>query len=168
MRTLLLSLLLVVVGCDGTTGDELGPDGGNPCLVPTVAPLASPGGDGSASALLDVDLGELASGPDPVELASVHILPVPGGESLLGIVEAVELSVQPSSGRSVRLLAARGPAGDDTPVLSLLGDGPLDLRRLAPGGRLPLRLEITGKLPQGPWSVTVEVCVTTVTPRGRL
>ncbi len=153
-RTLSLIALLAVAACGGSTlpPNATAPDGGSSCLQPTVMPLLSPPG-GVTSGLVDVDLG----GGDSVVLTSVHIRPSAGGASL-AFVEGARLSVPAEAGGTGALLASGGSLSDDGLEL-FLPPGALDLRALASGQRLAIRLELAGSLPQGPLSVTLEVCV---------
>ncbi len=139
------------------SANAVAPDGGSSCLQPTVMPLVSPPGESVASGLVDVDLGEVAAGPDPVVLASVHVRPTSGFASL-GFVEGVRLSVPLDAAGAGALLAAGAVGADDGFWLSLPPGG-ADLRSLSSGGWLPVRLELLGKPPGGPLSVTLEVCV---------
>jgi hypothetical protein len=158
-RTFSLIALFAVAACGGSMmpANAMAPDGGSPCLQPTVMPLVSSPGESAASGLVEVDLGEVAAGLDPVVLASVHIRPTSGPESL-SFVEGARLSVQVEPGGAGAVLAAGGVASDDGLFLSLPTGG-LDLRALSHSGWLPIRLELLGKPPLGPLSVTLDVCV---------
>jgi hypothetical protein len=158
-RTFSLISLFAVAACGGSVmpANAVAPDGGSPCLQPTVMPLVSLPGESVASGLVEVDLGEVAAGLDPVVLASVHIRPTSGPESL-SFVEGARLSVQLEPGGAGAPLAAGGVASDDGLFLALPTGG-LDLQALSRGGWVPLRLELFGKPPLGPLSVTLDVCV---------
>lgn len=159
-----LFALLVVAGCDGLGG---APASGVFCVVPVVMPRLMADGERTASALVEVDLGELATGPDPVLLTSVHLRPSSVGGALHRI-EAAQVSVSRGAGpRS--LLAAGGGAEDDGSVLLFPAlETEVDLRALSSDGHLPLHLELAGQVPDGLSPLELQVCVTKVTPHGRL
>jgi hypothetical protein len=154
-----LLALLAVAACGGVgSANTLAPDGGSTCLVPTVMALLSPQAGGVASAWVDVDLGEVAAGLDPVALTSVHIRPTSGADSL-DFVEGARLSVMTGAGGVATVLAGGGALSDDGLPLSLPPEG-VDLRAFSSGGRLLVRLELAGPLLARPPSVTLDVCVT--------
>jgi hypothetical protein len=157
-RTLSILALFALAACGGAgPASSLPSDGGAACLVPTVAALLSPQGESAASASVDVDLGEVAAGPDPVVLASVHIRPASGPASL-DFVEGARLSVTTGPGGVATVLAGGGALSEDGLLLSL-PPAEVDLRAFSSGGTLPVRLELSGPLPAGPASVTLDVCV---------
>ena len=132
-------LLLPLVGC----GTDIIHDA--PCVRPTVAPTLVAGGSGMPQAFLEVDLGELATGRDPVVLTSVHLRTGPQGA--------------PSEVRAVRLAASGDvlwPSPED-----------VDLRALADRGRLSLALDLAAP-PARAGEATADVCVRKFTPRGML
>jgi hypothetical protein len=163
-RSFPLLALVAVAACDGP-GDA--PEAVF-CVVPTVMPQLVSGGTGTPSALVEVDLGEVLTGPDPVMLTSVH-LRRPSGGAPLRFVEAAQLSVPGGMGPAGSLLAAGGIADDDERVVLFpVLDTEVDVRALASGGRLPLQLEVVGTSPPVGASLLVQVCVKKITPRGRL
>jgi len=113
---------------------------------------------GAVGALFQLDLGEVAPGLDPVVLASVHVGPV------RGVIEGARLSVPGESGTEDLVLAA-GTASPEGLAL-VPARAAVDLRALASGGPLPLRLELAGAAFAGPQSVTLDVCVTRLVPHG--
>jgi hypothetical protein len=161
-RSLLLLLgLLSVAGCDGVSMGAADADGGVPCLQPTVLPEAATGGGAMVRASVEVDLGEVSTGPDPVVLSSVHLRS--GGGAPLGPVQTARLS----GGTEGLEVAVGGPFAAEGQGLALSPAAGVDLRALASGGRVTLQLELTGGLPAGPSPLTLELCVTKMTPHGR-
>jgi hypothetical protein len=158
-RTLSILALLAVAACGGSVSSMAGvaADGGTVCLQPTVVGFAAPEGAGPASAAVDVDLGEVAVGLDPVELASVRVRPASGPESL-DFVEGARLSVSGSAGSAGIFLAGGGFISAEGLLLSL-PETALDLKTVSTGATLPVRLELAGRIPAGPLSLTLEVCV---------
>ena len=159
-----LLALVAVAACDGLGA---APEGGF-CVVSTLMPRLVSGGAGIASALVEVDLGDMVTGRDPVMLTSVHLRRASGGAPLQ-FVEAAQVSVHGGVGQGASLLAAGGTADDDgTVVLFPTLDTDMDLRALSSDGRLPLQLDLAGTLPLGGASLAVQVCVKKITPHGRL
>jgi hypothetical protein len=130
-------------------------DGGTVCLVPTVVGLRTPSGAGPASAVVDVDLGEVAAGLDSVVLASVHLRPASGPG--LDFVEGARLSVESASGVGTYL--AGGGFVSDGGLLLSLPEAEVDVKALSTGSSLPVRLELEGRMPAEPLSLLLEVCV---------
>jgi hypothetical protein len=162
--SLLLLALLCIAGCDGVSTDAVDADGGIPCLQPTVMPQLAASAGAAAGASVEVDLGEVATGPDPVVLSSVHLRSSTG--EALGLVETARLSAV--SGGAAPLLAVAGQPESEGRVLSLSPAAEVDLRGLASDGRVTLQLELTGSFAAGLSPMTLELCVTKVTPHGRL
>ena len=152
-----LLALLATGACGGTVPSSVpaSPDGGASCLQPTVMPLLVAPGQPGLSGLLDVALGEVAPGLDRVVLASVRLRPAPGLS--LAFVEGALLSVREASGGPSALLAAGGTRDDGGLSMALPSEA--ELRALAPGGVLPISLELEGTPPAAATSVTLDVCV---------
>lgn len=144
LRLAVAGLTVVALAGCGSSSSEMA---AFPCIIPTVMPTLVSGGPGAASALLEVDLGELATGRDPVVLTSVH-LRADGGDGSTAEV------------RSVRLADSRDAVLWPAPA-------DVDLRALAEHGHLGLVLELAAP-PPGSSPLAAEICVTRITPRGML
>jgi len=136
-------MVVALAGCDGSSAATAS----FPCIIPTVMPTLVSGGTGATSVLLEVDLGELATGRDPVVLTSVH-LRADGSAGASGAV------------RSVRLADSRDAVLWPSP-------SDVDLRAVADRGHLSLVLELAAP-PPGVSPLAAEICVTRITPRGML
>jgi hypothetical protein len=158
-RLLSVVALLAVTACGGVLESSAlaAVDGGASCLTPTVMPVVTPPGGTASSGLVEVDLGEVTAGLDPVVLDSVRLRPASGLVSLAS-VEGAWLSVPGEPGAAGVLLAGAPRAVDVGLVLTPARLG-TDLRPFASGGRLLLRLQMKGEFPDGAKSVTLEVCL---------
>jgi hypothetical protein len=157
-RLLPLLAFFALAACGGVVSSPQSgvvADGGTACLVPTVVGLRTPSGEGPESAVVDLDLGEAAAGQDSVVLASVHVRPASGAG--LGFVEGARLSVESPSGAGAYL--AGGGLVSEGGLLLALPEAGVDVKALATGSSLPVRLELEGRLPAEPLSLLLEVCV---------
>jgi hypothetical protein len=151
-----LIALLATAACGGTVSSgALAPDGGASCLQPTVMPLLVAPGQPGLSGFLEVALGDVAPGLDPVVLASVRLRAAPGLS--LSFVDGALLSVRDASGGPSAVLAAGGTRDEDGLSMALPSEA--ELHALAPGGVLPISLELEGTPPAAATSVTLDVCV---------
>jgi hypothetical protein len=153
-----LIALLATAACGGvvSSSSARAVDGGTACVQPTVMPLVVSPGQPGATGFVEVDLGDVAPGLDPVVLASVRLRP-PEGLASLDFVEGGRLFVKDAALGQGALLAAGGSREADG--LSMALAPATDLRAAAPGGVLAVRLELEGSPPDSAVSVTLDVCV---------